>query len=169
MMWWIHVRSICAELDYIKYGEVSENRQQSWPIHTTNDRTMLQSIRETEGGFSICEILWGVEYDSSFLVKVLVPLCTFLLYKNVSAYFMISILVSQHAESHKTNFMTSFLPSPLATSLSLVTAIYCRCAGRADKGKETFLDLPARYRKTTYYIKCIGLVSFIDYCLDECK
>jgi len=110
-----------------------------------------------------------VEYDSSFLVKVLVPPCTFLLYKNVSAYFMISILVSQHAESHKTNFMTSFLPSPLATSLSLVTAIYCRCAGRADKGKETFLDLPARYRKTTSYMNCTGLISFIDYCLDECK
>ena len=136
-------------------------------ILRTTERCCRVSGRR--GGFPICEILWGVEYDSSFLVKILVPLCTFLLYKNVSAYFMISILVSQHAESHKTNFMTSFLPSPLATSLSLVTAIYCRCAGRADKGKETFLDLPARYRKTTSYIKCIGLVSFIDYCLDECK
>jgi len=47
------VMNICmfhyAELDYIKYGKVSENRQQSWPIHTTNDRTMLQSIREAGG------------------------------------------------------------------------------------------------------------------------
>jgi len=147
----------------------SEWKQTAIMTHTYYERQNDVAEYQGDGGFSICEILWGVEYDSSFLVKVLVPPCTFLLYKNVSAYFMISILVSQHAESHKTNFMTSFLPSPLATSLSLVTAIYCRCAGRADKGKETFLDLPARYRKTTSYMKCTGLISFIDYCLDECK
>jgi len=32
------------------------------------------------------------------LVQVYNPLCMFLVYKNASAYFMVSILVSQHAE-----------------------------------------------------------------------
>jgi hypothetical protein len=162
-MWRLHECSIYAELGYTKYGKVSANRQEY--CERQNDVAQYQR----DGGFSICKILWGVEYDSSFLVKVLVPLCMFLLYKKASAYFMVSILVSQHAESHKTNFMTSFHPSPLATSLSLVIAIYRRCAGRADKGKETFLDLPARCRRTTSYVNSIGHITFTDYCLGKCK
>jgi hypothetical protein len=43
--------------------------------------------------------------------------------------------------------------------------MYCRCAGRADKGKETFLDLPARCAKTVFYITTMRRTSFSEYCV----
>jgi hypothetical protein len=64
---------------------------------------MLHNIREWRGGgeeeiFDMQKFSEAWNMGILSLVQVYNPLCMFLVYKNASAYFMVSILVSQHAE-----------------------------------------------------------------------
>jgi hypothetical protein len=61
---------------------------------------MLHSMSELRGGGGGRRCKFSETWNMhvwSFLLQVVVPLCMFLLYKNASAYFMTTILVSQDA------------------------------------------------------------------------